>query len=142
MSLNTLKTNNIKKDRKRVGRGMGSGSGKTCGRGHKGQKSRSGGYHKVGFEGGQMPLQRRLPKSGFVSLKNDTARIRLSDLNKIEAKEINMQVLREAKFIGKNIKKVKIYLSGDFKLKKNLKGIMVTKGVKKVFDELGGKIEE
>ncbi len=142
MSLNTLKTNNIKKDKKRVGRGMGSGSGKTCGRGHKGQKSRSGGYHKVGFEGGQMPLQRRLPKSGFVSLKNDTARIRLSDLNKIEAKEINMQVLREAKFIGKNIKKVKIYLSGDFKLKKNLKGIMVTKGVKKVFDELGGKIEE
>ena len=142
MSLNTLKTNNIKKDKKRVGRGMGSGSGKTCGRGHKGQKSRSGGYHKVGFEGGQMPLQRRLPKSGFVSLKKDTARIRLSDLNKIEAKEINMQVLREAKFIGKNIKKVKIYLSGDFKLKKNLKGIMVTKGVKKVFDELGGKIEE
>ena len=142
MSLNTLKTNNIRKNKKRVGRGMGSGSGKTCGRGHKGQKSRSGGYHKVGFEGGQMPLQRRLPKSGFVSLKNDTARIRLSDLSKIDAKEINMQVLREAKFIGKNIKKVKIYLSGDFKLKKNLKGIMATKGVKKVFDELGGKIEE
>ncbi|MBH32587.1 MAG: 50S ribosomal protein L15 [Gammaproteobacteria bacterium] len=142
MSLNTLKTNNIRKNKKRVGRGMGSGSGKTCGRGHKGQKSRSGGYHKVGFEGGQMPLQRRLPKSGFVSLKNDTARIRLSDLSKIDSKEINMQVLREAKFIGKNIKKVKIYLSGDFKLKKNLKGIMTTKGVKKVFDELGGKIEE
>ena len=118
MSLNTLKTNNIRKNKKRVGRGMGSGSGKTCGRGHKGQKSRSGGYHKVGIEGGQLPLQRRLPKSGFVSLKNDTARIRLSDLSKIDAKEINMQVLREAKFIGKNIKKVKIYLSGDFKLKK------------------------
>ena len=107
-----MRLNNLIKTYKkkiRPGRGIGSGKGKTSGRGHKGQKSRSGGYHKVGFEGGQMPLQRRLPKSGFVSLKNDTARIRLSDLNKIEAKEINMQVLREAKFIGKNIKKVKIY---------------------------------
>tara|TARA_B100001996_G_scaffold364299_1_gene333211 strand:- start:195 stop:623 length:429 start_codon:yes stop_codon:yes gene_type:complete len=142
MELNTIAPEIKKKNAKRVGRGIGSGSGKTAGRGHKGQKARAGGYHKVGFEGGQMPLQRRLPKIGFTSRKNDTARVRLSELEFEGNKNVNIDILKEKKIISHKAKQVKVFLSGKIKTKINLKGIMVTKGVRKVIEELGGKITE
>ena len=124
------------------GRGIGSGTGKTAGRGHKGQKARAGGYHKVGFEGGQMPIQRRLPKVGFSSSKNDTARVRLGELQFEGNEEITIDVLKEKKIISHKAKEVKVFLSGELKEKVNLKGIMVTKGVRTVIEDLGGKITE
>lgn len=142
MELNTIAPEVKKKNAKRVGRGIGSGTGKTAGRGHKGQKARAGGYHKVGFEGGQMPIQRRLPKVGFSSRKNDTARVRLGELQFEGNEEITIDVLKEKKIISHKAKEVKVFLSGELKEKVNLKGIMVTKGVRKVIEDLGGKITE
>ena len=142
MELNTIAPEVKKKNAKRVGRGIGSGNGKTAGRGHKGQKARAGGYHKVGFEGGQMPLQRRLPKVGFSSRKNDTARVRLGELQFEGNQDITIDILKDMKIISHKAKEVKIFLSGELKEKVNLKGIMVTKGVRKIIEDLGGKITE
>lgn len=144
MFLNTLKpAAGSKKARKRVGRGIGSGSGKTCGRGHKGQKSRSGGFNKVGFEGGQMPLQRRVPKVGFSSRVGlVTDEIRLHELNKIDADVIDLAALKEANLINKSILRVKVMLSGKLEKAVTLKGIGVTKGAREAIEAAGGKVEE
>jgi len=129
-------------DRKRVGRGIGSGLGKTAGRGHKGQKSRSGGWHKTGFEGGQMPLQRRLPKVGFTSRKSRvTAEVRLNELAGIEADVIDIKALQEANVVNKNIRFAKVILSGEITKAVTLKGIGATKGAQKAIEAAGGKIE-
>jgi len=144
MYLNTLKpAPGSKKPAKRRGRGIGSGLGKTGGRGHKGQKSRSGGFHKVGFEGGQMPLQRRLPKVGFNSrLARITDEIRLNELNNLDADVIDLAVLQEANLINKSIKRVKVMASGKIEKAVTLKGIRVTKGAREAIEAAGGKIEE
>lgn len=144
MRLNTLKPAlGSKKARKRVGRGMGSGLGKTCGRGHKGQHARAGGYHKVGFEGGQMPLQRRLPKFGFNSLaKGTTAEVRLHELMKVKAERIDLAALKDANVIGHHIKQVKVIASGKIDIAVVLSGIKVTAGAKKIIEAVGGKVEE
>jgi large subunit ribosomal protein L15 len=144
MFLNTLKpAAGSKKSRKRVGRGIGSGSGKTCGRGHKGQKSRSGGFHKVGFEGGQMPLQRRVPKVGFRSrVGMVTDEIRLHELNNIDADVIDLAALKEANLINKSILRVKVMASGKLEKAVTLKGIRVTKGAREAIEAAGGKVEE
>ena len=142
MQLNQIKpnkkaVNNIK----RLGRGMGSGKGKTCGKGHKRQKARSGYKKKLHFEGGQMPKQRRLPKKGFNSKKQMYTRtIRLSELNKINKKEINLNCLMESKLVTKKYRYVKIILKGEIKKDINLKGLNVTKGAKLQIEENGGKI--
>ncbi|MBN9288536.1 MAG: 50S ribosomal protein L15 [Gammaproteobacteria bacterium 39-13] len=143
MKLNTIKPGHgAKRTGKRLGRGPGSGLGKTCGKGHKGQKARAGGYHKVGFEGGQMPLQRRLPKTGFRSrLALVTQEIRLSELNKVAGDAVTMQSLREAGLITSNIKRVKIVLSGELKGVKNVSGIKLTAGAKDAILAAGGKVE-
>jgi large subunit ribosomal protein L15 len=143
MKLNTLSpAQGSKKTRKRVGRGIGSGVGKTAGRGHKGQKSRSGGYHKVGFEGGQMPLQRRLPKRGFASR---TARyndeVRLYQIQVMKADVIDLETLRAEGLIGHDIRKVKIINTGDLERAVTVKGIAVTKGAQAVIEAAGGKVE-
>jgi len=144
MFLNTLKpAAGSKSNPKRRGRGIGSGLGKTGGRGHKGQKSRSGGQTKIGFEGGQMPLQRRLPKVGFTSrLARVTDEIRLNELNALTADVIDIAVLKEANLIAKSIKRVKIMDSGEVKKAVTLKGIRVTKGARAAIEAAGGKIEE
>ena len=144
MFLNTLKPPaGSKKSRKRVGRGIGSGSGKTCGRGHKGQKSRSGGFHKVGFEGGQMPLQRRVPKVGFRSrVGMVTDEIRLHELNNIDADVIDLEALKQANLVNKNIQRVKVMVSGKLEKAVTLKGIRVTKGAREAIEAAGGKVEE
>lgn len=143
MRLNTLQPGvGSKSDRKRVGRGIGSGLGKTCGRGHKGQKSRSGGYHKVGFEGGQMPLQRRLPKIGFVSrVSLTTAEVRLSELVKIEGDVVDLEALKKSNIITKSAKRAKIFASGTIDRAVTVKGIGVTKGAKAAIEAAGGKVE-
>ena len=131
-----------KKNRKRVGRGIGSGTGKTAGRGHKGQKSRSGGFHKVGFEGGQMPLQRRLPKVGFNSRSaKHSAEVRLNELASIEADVIDIAALIAANIVPAITKKAKVFASGELTKAVNLKGIQVTPGARKVIEAAGGKIE-
>lgn len=131
-----------KKVAKRVGRGIGSGTGKTAGRGHKGQKSRSGGFHKVGFEGGQMPLQRRLPKVGFSSrMAKHSAEVRLSELAKIEADVIDVAVLIAANVVPAATKKAKVFASGELTKAIKLKGIQVTPGARKVIEAAGGTIE-
>lgn len=144
MYLNTLKpAAGAKQNRKRVGRGIGSGFGKTCGRGHKGQKSRSGGYHKVGFEGGQMPLQRRVPKVGFSSrVGRVTDEIRLHELNNLEADVIDLDVLRKASLINRSILHVKVMVSGKIEKAVNLKGIRASKGAREAIEAAGGKVEE
>ena len=144
MFLNTLKpAAGSKSNAKRRGRGIGSGLGKTGGRGHKGQKSRSGGKPMIGFEGGQMPLQRRLPKVGFTSrLARVTDEIRLNELNALNADVIDIAVLKEANLISKNIKRVKVMESGKIEKAVTLKGIGVTKGARKAIEAAGGKIEE
>lgn len=130
-------------DKKRVGRGIGSGLGKTGGRGHKGLKSRSGGSVKPGFEGGQMPLQRRLPKFGFTSRKSLVRdEIRLAELNKIEGTEVTMETLRAARLIGENTLYVKIILAGEVARAMTVKGIKVTKGAQAAIEAAGGKVEE
>lgn len=127
---------------KRVGRGIGSGTGKTAGRGHKGQKSRSGGFHKVGFEGGQMPLQRRLPKVGFNSRSAKlSAEVRLNELANIDAEVIDIAALIAANIVPVFTKKAKVFASGKLEKAVNIKGIQVTSGARKVIEAAGGKIE-
>jgi large subunit ribosomal protein L15 len=142
MRLNTIKpAEGSNKARRRVGRGIGSGLGKTAGRGHKGQKSRSGGFHKVGFEGGQMPLQRRLPKRGFVSLaKNDTAEVRLSDLARLPVGEVDLLALKAAGVVPAIAKSAKVILSGKLDKAITLKGVGVTKGAKAAIEAAGGSV--
>jgi large subunit ribosomal protein L15 len=144
MRLNTLKPQaGSKTAAKRVGRGIGSGFGKTCGRGHKGQKSRKGGYHKIGFEGGQMPLQRRLPKLGFNSrLSAVTAEIRLQELAKVDAEVVDMDALLAANLISKNIKRAKIIDSGKIEKAVSVKGLGMTKGARAAIEAAGGKVLE
>ena len=142
MRLNTIKpAAGSKKAKRRVARGIGSGLGKTGGRGHKGQKSRSGGFHKVGFEGGQMPLQRRLPKRGFVSpSRNDTAEVRLSDLAKLPVAEIDILALRAAGVVPTLSKSAKVIKSGELTKAVKLSGIAVTKGAKAAIEAAGGSV--
>lgn len=144
MKLNTIKpAEGAKQERRRVGRGIGSGFGKTAGRGHKGQKSRTGGFHKVGFEGGQMPIQRRLPKRGFVSLtKNDTARVRTSELVTVEADVIDLLALKAAKVVPASVRSVKVYLSGDVTRAISVQGLLLSKGARAAVEAAGGKIVE
>ncbi len=143
MRLNSIKpANGARRKSKRVGRGIGSGSGKTAGRGHKGQKSRSGGYHKVGFEGGQMPLQRRLPKFGFRSyLATITAEVRLHDLDRVDADVIDMNALREANVVSGKMKRAKIIATGEIKKAVIIKGVRVSKGAHTAVTAAGGRIE-
>ncbi len=143
MYLNDLRpAEGSKKNAKRVGRGIGCGYGKTCGRGHKGQKSRSGGFTKVGFEGGQMPLQRRLPKVGFASRSAKlSAEVRLHELAGIEADVIDLQALIAANIVPAMTKKAKVIASGELTKAVQLKGIAVTPGARKVIEAAGGKIE-
>ena len=142
MKLNTLKpAEGSKKDRRRVGRGIGSGLGKTAGRGHKGQKSRSGGFHKTGFEGGQMPMHRRLPKRGFTSrTRNDVAEIRLSDLQNLPINEIDLLTLKAAGLASHLSLSAKVFMSGKLDKAVTLKGIAVTKGAKAAIEAAGGTI--
>ena len=142
MELNNLQpAEGSKKARRRVGRGIGSGLGKTAGRGHKGQKSRSGGFHKVGFEGGQMPLQRRLPKRGFKSpMAGRTAEVRLSDLERIEASEVDLLVLKQAGVVPQLALAAKVILSGNLTRKVSLKGIGITKGARAAVEAAGGSV--
>lgn len=144
MHLNTLKPAlGAKKSKMRVGRGIGSGKGKTCGRGHKGQKARSGGFHKLGFEGGQMPLQRRVPKLGFKSRKQlITQEIRLGELAKVDGEIVNLESLHRANLISSVIKRVKIFASGKLDKAVTVSGIPVTKGARAAIEAAGGKIEE
>ena len=142
MQLNTIKpADGAKKSRRRVGRGIGSGLGKTAGRGHKGQKSRAGGYHKVGFEGGQMPLQRRLPKRGF---KSQTLKfhgqVTLTDLSRLDLDEVDLQTLKAAGLVGELIKHVKVVKTGELTRKVTLKGIAATAGAKSVIEAAGGSL--
>jgi large subunit ribosomal protein L15 len=142
MELNSIKpAEGSKKARRRVGRGIGSGIGKTAGRGHKGQKSRAGGFHKVGFEGGQMPLQRRLPKRGFKShaLKYN-AEISLADLQRLGAAEVDLLTLKQAGLVGELAKNVKVIKSGELSTKVALKGIGATAGAKAVIEAAGGSV--
>lgn len=144
MYLNTLKpAPGSKTPAKRLGRGIGSGKGKTCGRGHKGQRARAGGFHKLGFEGGQMPLQRRIPKSGFRSRKDlFRQEVRLSDLNKVTSDTVDMISLKDAGLIRFNTKYVKIILAGTIERPLTVKGVLVTAGAKKMIESVGGKVEE
>ena len=142
MELNSLKpAAGSKRPRRRVGRGIGSGLGKTAGRGHKGQKSRAGGFHKVGFEGGQMPLQRRLPKRGFksASLKYN-AEVTLADLQKLDAAEVDLLTLKQAGLVGELARVVKVIKSGELSKKVALKGIGATAGAKAAIEAAGGSV--
>lgn len=143
MQLNTLKPGaGSKHAKKRVGRGIGSGLGKTCGRGHKGQKSRAGGFHKVGFEGGQMPLQRRLPKRGFVSLTHEfKAEVTLSKLAKLPVDEIDLTVLKQAGLVPQLTRTAKVILSGKIDRAVKLKGVLATKGARAAIEAAGGSVE-
>ncbi|HAT8179574.1 TPA: 50S ribosomal protein L15 [Legionella pneumophila] len=144
MNLNTLSPDpGSRPSRRRVGRGIGSGLGKTCGKGHKGQKSRAGGYHKINFEGGQMPIQRRLPKMGFKSRVGRTIdEISLGELAKLNDEVIDLLALRKAGLINNSIKDVKVILSGELTAAIKLKGLRVTKGARSAIESLGGSIEE
>ena len=144
MQLNTLApAEGEKTARKRVGRGIGCGYGKTCGRGHKGQKARSGGFTKIGFEGGQMPLQRRLPKVGFSSrVSIITSQVTLSEINNLEETEITVDVLKQHNLVTKNIKRVKVMLSGDITRAVTLTGIKATKGAKAAIEAAKGSVNE
>ena len=144
MELNKLKpAAGSKRNKKRVGRGIGCGSGKTAGRGHKGQKARSGGYHKVGFEGGQMPLHRRLPKRGFQSLTaSDTAEVRLDTLQKLKADSIDLETLKQAGVVPQRASRAKVILAGELKRKITLKGLLASKGAREAIERAGGSIEQ
>ena len=144
MRLNSLKpAPGTKTAPKRVGRGIGSGLGKTCGRGHKGQKSRNGGYHKVGFEGGQMPIQRRLPKFGFTSrMAMTTAEVRLHELAEVEGDVIDLVALKAANIIRQDMLRAKIILSGTLEKSVTIRGLGVTKGARAAIEAAGGKVEE
>ena len=142
MRLNSIKpSEGAKRNRLRVGRGASAGQGKTCGRGVKGQRARKGGYHKVGFEGGQMPLQRRLPKRGFVSLaKNDNAEIRLSDLQKLPLVEVDVLALKAAGLVPVGAKTVKVIKTGKLEKAVKLSGVLATKGAKAAIEAAGGSV--
>ena len=144
MELNTIKpADGAKKNKRRLGRGIGSGLGKTAGRGHKGQKSRAGGFHKVGFEGGQMPMHRRLPKRGFVSLtKADTAHVRLYELAAVGVDEIDLLVLKQAGVVSAGAKAAKVYLAGEIGKAVKLRGVAVTKGARAAIEAAGGSVAE
>ena len=144
MRLNTLKpAAGSNKPAKRVGRGIGSGLGKTCGRGHKGQKSRSGGFHKIGFEGGQMPLQRRLPKVGFTARKSRFAdELRLHEIAAVDADVVALKALQDANLVSRSTRTVKVFASGKIDKAVTLKGIKVTKGARAAIEAAGGKIED
>jgi large subunit ribosomal protein L15 len=144
MRLNTLSpAPGARKGAKRVARGIGSGSGKTAGRGHKGQKSRSGGRVRPGFEGGQMPLQKRLPKYGFTSrIGRTTAQVRLSELNAVEGDIVDLAALKAADLVKENVMRARIFLSGELKKAVTLKGLVVTKGAREAIEKSGGKVEE
>jgi large subunit ribosomal protein L15 len=144
MELNNIKpASGAKHSKKRVGRGIGSGTGKTAGRGHKGQKARAGGFHKVGFEGGQMPLHRRLPKRGFQSLTaGDTAEVRLDTLQKMTAEIIDLETLKKSGAVPRLAMRAKVILAGELKRKIALKGLLVSKGAKAAIEKAGGSIEQ
>ena len=144
MKLNTIQpTEGATHAKRRVGRGIGSGLGKTAGRGHKGQKSRAGGFHKVGFEGGQMPLQRRLPKRGFVSLTNArNVEVRLSEINDLPIDEIDLLSLMQANLVTQHALSAKVILSGEITRKVVLKGVGATKGAKTAIEAAGGSVAE
>ncbi|MEX3581871.1 MAG: 50S ribosomal protein L15 [Burkholderia sp.] len=144
MELNNLKpAEGAKHAKRRVGRGIGSGLGKTAGRGHKGQKSRSGGFHKIGFEGGQMPLQRRLPKRGFTSLtKEFVGEVRLGDLEKLSVDEIDLLALKQAGLVGELTKSAKIIATGELKHKMTVKGLGATKSARAAIEAAGGLFAE
>ena len=144
MRLNTMSpAPGSRKDAKRVGRGIGSGHGKTAGRGHKGQKSRSGGSVRPGFEGGQMPLQKRLPKYGFTSrISRTTAQVRLGELNSVEGDVVDLAALKGADLINENIARVRVFLSGELSKPVTVKGLAVTKGAREAIEKAGGKVEE
>jgi large subunit ribosomal protein L15 len=144
MKLNTIQpADGAKHAKRRVGRGIGSGLGKTCGRGHKGQKSRTGGFHKVGFEGGQMPLQRRLPKRGFVSMTNArNVEVRLSEINDLPMEEIDLLALMQANLVTQHALSAKVVLSGEITRKVVLKGVGATKGAKAAIEAAGGSVGE
>lgn len=143
MNLNTLSPDpGSKPNRRRLGRGIGSGLGKTSGKGHKGQKARAGGYHKINFEGGQMPIQRRLPKMGFKSRVGKTIdEVNLSELAKLKDDVIDIHVLKKAGLVNNAIREVKVILSGELTKAVKLKGLRLTKGARKVIEDLGGSIE-
>jgi large subunit ribosomal protein L15 len=144
MRLNTLKpAAGSRRPRLRVGRGASAGQGKTCGRGVKGQRARKGGYHKVGFEGGQMPLQRRLPKVGFRSaIKVERAEVRLDELAKVESPVIDLAALKQANVVPAAAKRAKVVLSGKIEKAVTLKGVAATKGARAAIEAAGGRIEE
>jgi len=144
MRLNSLSpAPGAKKNAKRVGRGIGSGTGKTAGRGHKGQKSRAGGKVRPGFEGGQMPLQKRLPKYGFTSrISRTTAQIRLSELNAVEGDVVDLAALKGADLVKDNVVRARVFLSGELNKAITLKGLVVTKGAREAIEKSGGKVEE
>ncbi len=144
LRLNTLSpAPGSRKDAKRVGRGIGSGVGKTAGRGHKGQKSRSGGKVKPGFEGGQMPLQKRLPKYGFTSrIARTTAQVRLSELNSVAADVVDLEALKAADLVKQNVTRARVFLSGELSKAVTVKGLAVTKGAREAIEKAGGKIED
>ena len=140
MKLNTLISKN-QKSRKKLGRGIGSSKGKTCGRGHKGQKSRSGGFHKTGFEGGQMPLQRRLPKRGFASKKlKNTHEVRLSDLSKVEDEVVDLDALKNANIVPRSAEIIKIIATGKINKALTIQGLLVTVNAKEAIENAGGKL--
>lgn len=143
MNLNTLKpAPGSKTPAKRVGRGIGSGKGKTCGKGHKGQKARAGGFHKVGFEGGQMPLQRRIPKSGFRSRKSlYRQEVRIADLNNMASDVVDMGTLRSEGLIKATTKQVKLIVAGELTRAVTVRGLPVTAGAQKAIEAAGGKVE-
>jgi len=144
MQLNTMKPGRgAKTAAKRLGRGGGSGLGKTSGKGHKGQTARAGGYHKVGFEGGQMPIQRRLPKRGFRSaMKGQTAEVRLLELGKVEEAVIDLAALKKANIVSPQAERAKVYLSGSLEKPVLLRGILLTKGAREAVLKAGGKVED
>lgn len=142
MQLNNIQpANGAKHAKRRVGRGIGSGLGKTAGRGHKGQKSRAGGFHKVGFEGGQMPLQRRLPKRGFVSLtRNDSSQVRLTDLQNMPVDNIDILALKQAGVVHANAMTAKVILCGELTRAVKLQGVLATKGARAAIEAAGGSL--
>ena len=144
MRLNSLSpAPGAKKNSKRVGRGIGSGTGKTAGRGHKGQKARSGGGIRPGFEGGQMPLQKRLPKYGFSSrISRTTAQIRLGELNALEGDVVDLEALKNADLVRDNVVRARVFLSGELGKALTVKGLVVTKGAREAIEKAGGKVEE
>jgi len=144
MRLNTLSpAPGSKTNAKRVGRGIGSGYGKTAGRGHKGQKARSGGSIRPGFEGGQMPMQKRLPKYGFSSrVARTTAQIRLGELNAVDADVIDLEALKSADLVKQNVTRARVFLSGELSKAVTVKGLAVTKGAREAIEQAGGKVED